>query len=88
MGNEKIIIFPGSQLEYEKYVGYEVEVVKSNSNNRGIFLNKDSATPLGRKILEMNIPVKDIEAIVNAVPFFVPYKGCIGRGNIDYRITC
>jgi len=59
---KKLIVYPGSIEEYEKFRGHEVEVIDTGLNNKCFYFDREGFCPLVFDSLFKN----DIEAIVHA----------------------
>ena len=71
---DKIVIFPGSVAEYERLRGYEVEIIDTQSECKGVFMSRgDGSNNIKDKELRNYLIDKNIEAIVNDT--FYPFIG-------------
>jgi len=61
MSLKPITIFPGTKLEYEEFVGYKVEIINTDSPNKGVHIIETGNPSISSSKL------KNIEAIVNAI---------------------
>ena len=70
----RILFFPGSIAEYELFRGYEVQIIDTQSECKGVFMARgDGSNYIQNKELRNHLIDKNIEAIVNDT--FYPFVG-------------
>ena len=80
----KIVIFPGSVVEYERLRGYEVQIIDSQSECKGVFMVRNNGSnKIANKKHRDYLIDNNIEAIVNDT--FYPFIGEILHYGLPVR---